>query len=287
MSNWNKIEQAYSHAQPLYRHAWALDKAKAMHYGYWDESTHNLTQALRRLNERLAELAQPQKGMYVLDAGCGVGGTALYLVQTHQVRALGISLGEQEIEQARAYAKKANLPEQQLDFQVANYLNIPVADASLDQIWIVESLFHCTFKSNFLAEAKRVLRPGGKLVIADYYEDRAKISQKMQRWLKEWYAGYEVTRLPTWKKFTNLAQKQGFELLEKEDATKAIMPSSKRLARWGRLGLWYLRIFGWLHSRLFPKYPLNKTQIRSTVSQYKALRSRCWAYHLSVWQKAE
>lgn len=285
MSDWNKIRQAYEQAQPLYRQAWALDQAKAMHYGYWDQNTSNLRQALHRLNERLAEMAQPQEGLSAVDAGCGVGGTALFLGETQKAKVLGISLGPKEIEQARKYAQQAGFSEQQLSFQVGNYLNLPAADNSFDQVWAIESLFHCADKKAFLTEARRVLRPGGKLVLADYYTARKKRSQKMNRWMQEWKEGYEVPQLYSWKQFTALAEAQGFALVVQEDASEAVKPSAKRLSRWGQWGLFYLKLFGWLHRHLFPQYPLDKAQVRSTVSQYKALKARCWAYHLSVWER--
>lgn len=286
MSDWKHIQTAYEQAAPLYRNAWALDKAKAMHYGYWDDTTKNLPQALHRLNERLAELAKPPQNGNFLDAGCGVGGTALFLGKKYAGKVLGISLSEKEVQQARAYAQKADL-NNALQFEVGNYLSIPAEADSFDQVWAVESLFHCSDKPAFLEEVRRVLRPGGRLVLADYYEHRQKISQSMLRWMKEWRAGYAIPQLSTWEGFQRQAQKAGFVLQAEEDASKAVMPSSKRLARWGRLGLVYLKLFGWLHPRLFPQYPLDKVQIRATVSQYKALRSRCWSYRLSVWELGE
>ncbi|MFM9945345.1 MAG: SAM-dependent methyltransferase [Bacteroidia bacterium] len=72
----------YDQTEIHYRRGWNLSESLALHYGYWDNTTQSLPDSLRRMNERMAELANIGKDDYVLDAGCGVGGSSVFLAQS-------------------------------------------------------------------------------------------------------------------------------------------------------------------------------------------------------------
>ena len=65
-----------------------------MHYGHWGATTRGLRAALRRQNEILAQRVRVEPGDRVLDAGCGVGGSAIYLAAVKRCQAIGITLSE-------------------------------------------------------------------------------------------------------------------------------------------------------------------------------------------------
>lgn len=56
-----------------------------MHFGFYDESHTTLREAILNSNRVLALKAGVQEGMKVLDAGCGVGGSALWLARNHEL----------------------------------------------------------------------------------------------------------------------------------------------------------------------------------------------------------
>ena len=72
------IVEYYDTCEGDYRIFWDLDRSLAMHAGYWDSETKTLADALKRENEILAELAGVTSSDYVLDAGCGVGGSSIF-----------------------------------------------------------------------------------------------------------------------------------------------------------------------------------------------------------------
>jgi tocopherol O-methyltransferase len=100
----DQIIYYYDSCETDYRLFWDLAYSQAMHAGYWDENTKTLRDALHRENEILAERAQIKPGEQVLDAGCGIGGSSLYLAQTHQCQVTGITLSAKQVETATKLA---------------------------------------------------------------------------------------------------------------------------------------------------------------------------------------
>ena len=88
-----------------YRTSWLSGTNLAIHYGYWDTETRNHGQALLNMNRLLAETAGIRPGMRVLDAGCGIGGSAIWLAENRGVRVTGITLSELQVSQARRNAE--------------------------------------------------------------------------------------------------------------------------------------------------------------------------------------
>jgi ubiquinone/menaquinone biosynthesis C-methylase UbiE len=124
---------------------------------------------LRELRQRTAELANLQAGEAVLDVGCGTGPLTIEVQkrvgQTGHV--VGIDPGEQQIARARYKATRKKLP---IDFQIGVIERIPFPDQSFDVVVNTIMMHHLGdgLKRQGLAEIARVLKPGGRLVIADF-----------------------------------------------------------------------------------------------------------------------
>lgn len=110
----------------------------------------------------------PLVGRDVLELGSGRGGGARYLHDTHHPRSL-VALDYAE-ESVRWCRRKFSSPG--LKFVCGDAGNPPFLDASFDVIVAVE-VTHCLIdKESFLSSAARVLRPGGRLLIADFFYHR-------------------------------------------------------------------------------------------------------------------
>lgn len=59
----------------------------AIHFGYYKKGIKTLKEAIMYMNDYVAELLllKNKKGFHILDAGCGVGGTSIYLAKNIQM----------------------------------------------------------------------------------------------------------------------------------------------------------------------------------------------------------
>ena len=103
-------------------------------------------------------------GKDVLEVSCGHGGGASYLTRTLRPRSYtGLDLNPTGIRFCRERHRLGGLSFVQGDAQ-----NLPLADGSFDAVLNVEASHCYPVFPRFLAEAARVLRPGGHLLYADF-----------------------------------------------------------------------------------------------------------------------
>jgi ubiquinone/menaquinone biosynthesis C-methylase UbiE len=124
---------------------------------------------MRELRQRTVQMARLQPGETALDVGCGTGTLALE-VQRHlgpTGRVFGIDPGTQQIAHARAKAARRNLP---TDFQVGVIEQLAFPDETFEVVFSTLMMHHLPagLKRQGLAEIARVLKPGGRVVIADF-----------------------------------------------------------------------------------------------------------------------
>lgn len=100
-------------------------------------------------------------GKRVLDVACGAGyGTALLAARAEKVT--GVDLSAEAVDHARAtYAQLANA-----QFTCASCTELPLPDSSVDLVVSFETVEHIDQQEAFLAEAARVLAPGGLLLLS-------------------------------------------------------------------------------------------------------------------------
>ncbi|OBJ45379.1 methyltransferase type 11 [Mycolicibacterium mucogenicum] len=119
-----------------------------------------------QLTRRLADLMHLQPGQRVLDVASGPGATARLLAIDYDVSVEGVDLAAPVVHQARQNTAVAGLA-QRVHFHLGEAEHLPLPDDSVDAV-ISECAF-CTFtdKPTAAGEFARVLRPGGRLGLAD------------------------------------------------------------------------------------------------------------------------
>lgn len=123
----------------------------------------------RKLRQRTITLARIQPGEQVLDVGCGTGTLAME-VQQHigaTGRVAGIDPGTRQIARARSKATRRHLP---IDFQIGVIEQLPFPDQTFNVVLSTLMMHHLPagLKRQGLSEIVRVLKPGGRLIIADF-----------------------------------------------------------------------------------------------------------------------
>jgi len=267
------IARYYDLSEVHYRLFWNLDKSKSLHYGYWDSSTKNFHEALLNINKILSQDSSISKNDVVLDAGCGVGGSSVWLAKNIGCRVTGISLNEKQLKQANAFALKQRVAHL-TNFEQKDYTNTGFAPGSFDVIWAIESVCYVPDKSEFIEEAFRLLKKGGRLVIADFFKkDELEIQPAEQ--VRRWANGWAIEDYATREKFEQQLLRAGFSNIRFKNANAAIMRSAKRLYRSYLLGIIPAFIYRLLNSKATR---LAKNNVYTARLQYTTLKKNLWFY---------
>lgn len=108
----------------------------------------------------------PDSGLgEVLDIGTGTG-RILELLGPHTVRAVGIDQSREMLSIARAKLEEAGLRHCQV--RQADMYQLPFSSASFDTVIVHQVLHYAEEPADVVAEAARVLRPGGRLLVVDF-----------------------------------------------------------------------------------------------------------------------
>lgn len=104
----------------------------------------------------------------ILDVGCGIGGTSRYLARKFgdKTQVTGITLSQAQVDRGTELAKDRGLSN--VNFKVMDALNMDFEDNTFDVVWACESGEHMPDKKKYVEEMTRVLKPGGKIVIATW-----------------------------------------------------------------------------------------------------------------------
>src|SRR5438105_3477628 len=81
---------------------------------------------------------------------------------------IGITITPQQVVTARQNAKRFKV-EDNVQFEEQNFMKTRFPDRSFDVVWAIESVCYAPEKGDFIKEAYRQLKKGGRLVIADFF----------------------------------------------------------------------------------------------------------------------
>lgn len=134
--------------------------------GYWTRGAKTAREAQEDFVHELVALSPFPRGSRILDVGCGVGGPATMLAQDYGALVEGVNIVDQQLTWARRFVV-ANGLNHQIRLHMASAMSLPFRDAVFDVVFCLEAAHCFADKPRFLREVLRVLRPGGKLLLAD------------------------------------------------------------------------------------------------------------------------
>lgn len=267
------IEQYYEDAAIDYRLLWQNQCNLAFHFGYYDSETCTHAESLENTNRILAMKAGVQRGDWVLDAGCGIGGSCFWLAKNLGANAIGVALGRQAIEQARIIARECGLDDL-VRFECGDFSALAYEDAFFDVVWALESVCHLPKKSEFYREASRLLRPGGRLVVAEFMRSERDLSEQEEHVMDEWMSGWVIPSIDTARQHLEGAELAGLAQARVGDITPQMFRSFRRLYRCAVI----TSPVNWVLHRAGIRNAVQYNNAIASLRQFQALRSECWFY---------
>jgi len=206
-----EIVQHYDVVSPYYRSLWG----EHLHHGYWIRGDETKEVAQLQLTEHLATLANVPEGAAVLDIGCGMGASSLYLARRYKARATGITISPVQVEMARKAASAAHVDAQFL-LMDAEALNFPQL---FDILWSIESISHYHDRRSFFADAVRLLKPGGVFALTDWFK-KAKLSAAQTRKFIQPIERGMLVELETMDDYESYLVASGLQIVHRQELTR-------------------------------------------------------------------
>ena len=222
-----EIAEYYDISQFWYTHFWS---PTGLHYGFWYEDTKTLEEAVMNTNKFVMKLLGINTQDVVLDAGCGVGGTSMYIAEEKGVKVEGITLSEVQLKIAKeraAQSKVGNL----IGFSQQDFTKTNFREGTFSKVFGIESICHAHRKIDFLKEAYRVMKPGGKIAVIDAFLTETALDPEENKIYTKFIEGWAVPNLSTKEGFIEDLVQAGFRNVVFHDMHDKVKKSSERIYR--------------------------------------------------------
>jgi tocopherol O-methyltransferase len=225
---YERIQQFYDSSSSLWEQVWG----EHMHHGYYGadgKEKKDRRQAQIDLIEELLKWSQVQQAQNILDVGCGIGGSSLYLAQKFNANATGITLSPFQAARASERAGAVGMSSR-TEFLVADAQATPFADDSFDLVWALESGEHMPDKTKFMQECYRVLKPGGKLIMVTWChrptdeQSGGVLTADEQKHLQEIYRVYCLPYVISLPEYEAIARNLCLQNIHTADWSTAVAP---------------------------------------------------------------
>jgi cyclopropane fatty-acyl-phospholipid synthase-like methyltransferase len=199
----------------------------AIHRAVWGEGVRSQAEAfryvdrlvLRELEEIAGSFPAP---LHVLDLGCGIGNSLIFLASHAAIRGTGITLSGVQAEYAARHIQQAGLAGR-VECLKGDFLELPKTIAPAQLAFSIEAFVHSPDPEQyFTATAGRVV-PGGLLVVCDDFiseQTQGRLSGRNARLLDDVRTGWLARSLVTPAHADECARRAGYRPVKNLDLTK-------------------------------------------------------------------
>jgi cyclopropane fatty-acyl-phospholipid synthase-like methyltransferase len=230
------VRAYYAGSTELYLRSWA-GTAGAFHLGLDDGRCATRDAALLASNAYLARRAGVEAETRVLDAGCGVGGSSVWLAANLGARVIGITLAPEQVPIASKRAEDAGVGDR-VAFHEMDFAATTFPSGSFDVVWNLESMCHAFDKPAYLRHVFSLLRPGGRFVCLDMFGRGPVDAAPLRAMCESW----SLPSMPAVEEVHAWLRSIGYEGVETEDLTAEVRRPVEALEAMARNAHAMLRI---------------------------------------------
>jgi SAM-dependent methyltransferase len=184
----------------------------AIHRAVWGPGVTKRAAAFHYVDDRIAEWIEQQlpstTAPHVVDLGCGVGASICYLASRLAIRGTGVTISPVQQRIAQERIAGAGLSDR-VHCVEGDYCALPEAVPRADVAYAIESFVHGPSPERFFAEAARLIRPGGLLIVCD--DVRREVDEPAAtRAVRQFARGWHINSLLTAAELQALASAAGF-----------------------------------------------------------------------------
>jgi SAM-dependent methyltransferase len=165
--------------------------------------------------EHLLDRAGFPKGARIADLGCGLGGTARLMATRFGAQVTGVDLTPEFVAVATELSRRVGL-EGLTTFLTGSVTDLPLETAGFDHATMIHVGMNVADKSAIMAEAARILRPGGRFAI---FEVMKGDNDAPLDFPVPWARAAQTSHLAAPEDYRCAAREAGLSLIEEEDRT--------------------------------------------------------------------
>jgi tocopherol O-methyltransferase len=211
-----QVAHHYDELDPFYRALWG----EHLHHGLWCRGTESAAEATRQLAVTVATCARIQPSDNVCDIGSGYGGTSRLLAQTYGAQVIGLTLSSAQALYAHNQPMPAHAPLPR--YLQADWLANPLPAQHFHAALAIESTEHMADLRGCFAEAWRVLRPGGRLVVCAWLARPEASAAEVRYLLEPICREGRLARMGTAAEYQSLMQSVGFQVEQIQDVSTQV-----------------------------------------------------------------
>lgn len=196
-----------------------LDPSLSYSCAYFKQETDTLEQAQIHKIEHTLEKMHLQKGMQLLDIGCGWGSLLITAAKKYGVTGLGITLSEEQYKACQDRIKQENL-EGQVEVRLMDYRDLKKSNLSFDRIVSVGMLEHVTRENYdlFFKNVDQVLKPQGLFLLHYISSRRESLGDP---WMKKYI--FPGGMIPSLREIINLTGEYDYFVTDVESLRRHYM----------------------------------------------------------------
>ena len=210
------VARHYDELDAFYRKLWGED----LHHGLW-EGDEDPAEAVGNLTRLVAERGAIGFGDCVCDVGCGYGGAARFFAREYGARVLGLTLSRAQ----RDYAAERGPDRPRVRILRKDWLDNGLPDGCFDVVVAIESASHMEDKDAFIRECRRVVRPGGRVVVAAWLAAEAPPDWQERALLVPICNEGRLPGLATESEYRRWISECGLQLTAFDDLSEGVRPT--------------------------------------------------------------